>query len=148
MGYDALFWRSCLFRAIQISFNLFKDNRVVKYDEKTSDWYISLDTLTLTPRTLKTIFGNIKNLSFVKGKDDKTEIRLILTSHYALKRSKESQSIEEFIRKAAYGKLSKNEVKALEFFSELCEKYIGKSAANTFYSNLRSLSQMIITTVE
>jgi hypothetical protein len=77
-----------------------------------------------------------------------TEVRLILTPHYSLKRSKESQTIEEFIRKASYGRLSKNEVRALEFFSELSEKYIGKSAANTFYSNLRSLSQMIITTVE
>jgi hypothetical protein len=65
-----------------------------------------------------------------------------------LKRSKDAQNLEEFIRKAAYSKLSKNEVRALEFFSELSEKYIGKSAANTFYSNLRSLSQMIITTVE
>jgi len=135
-------------QTLAVAFNLFSDDRAVKFDENTNDWYISLDTLILPPSSLKFIFSGIKNLSFVKSKDDLTEVRLILTPHFSLKRSKESQTIEEFIRKAAYGKLGKNEVRALEFFSELSEKYIGKSAANTFYSNLRSLSQMIITTVE
>lgn len=135
-------------QTLAVAFNLFSDDRAVKFDENTNDWYISLDTLILPPSTLKFIFNSIKNLSFVKSKDNLTEVRLILTPHYSLKRSKESQTIEEFVRKASYGRLSKNEVRALEFFSELSEKYIGKSAANTFYSNLRSLSQMIITTVE
>ncbi|MCE7745329.1 MAG: hypothetical protein GPJ52_09370 [Candidatus Heimdallarchaeota archaeon] len=135
-------------QTLAVAFNLFSDYRAVKFDENTNNWYISLDTLILPPSTLKFIFNNIKNLSFVKNKDDLTEVRLILTPHYSLKRSKESQTIEEFIRKASYGRISKNEVRALEFFSKLSEKYIGKSAANTFYSNLRSLSQIIITTVE
>jgi len=135
-------------QTIAVAFNLFRDDRIVKFDENTNDWYISLDTLILPTSTLKYIFSSIKKLSFVKRKDDLTEVRLVLTPHYSLKRSKESQTIEEFIRKAAYSKLSKNEIRALEFFSELSEKYIGKSAANTLYSNLRSLSQMLITTVE
>ncbi len=135
-------------QTLAVTFNLFSDDRAVKFDENTNDWYISLDTLILPSSALKFIFSGIKNLSFVKSKEDLTELRLILTPHYSLKRSKESQTIVEFVMKASYGKLNKNEVRALEFFSELSEKYIGKSAANTFYSNLRSLSQMIITTVE
>lgn len=135
-------------QTLAVAFNLFNDDLAVKFDEKTEDWYISLDNLILPQSTLKHIFRGIKNVSFVKSKDELTEVRLILTPHYSLKRSKDAQNLEEFIRKAAYSKLSKNEVRAMEFFSELSEKYIGKSAANTFYSNLRSLSQMIITTVE
>ena len=97
---------------------------------------------------MKHIFSTINTVDFVKSKDDMTEARYVLSKFYTLKRSKESQTLEEFIRKTAYSNLNKGEVKALEFFSELNDKYIGKSAADTFYSNIRSLAQIILTPVE
>ncbi len=130
------------------SFNVLKDDRIVSFDERTNDWYISLGTVNIPIKSMKHIFSTIENVSFVKSRNNLTEARLLLNKYYSLKRSKESQTLEEFIRKAAYNHLNKSEVKALEFFSELNEKYIGKSAADTFYSNIRSLAQIFITPVE
>ncbi|NHJ83855.1 MAG: hypothetical protein FK734_00250 [Asgard group archaeon] len=128
-------------------FTIFKDKRIVKFDEKTDDWYVSYGSCAIPLATLKNIF-NFDFAKFSKGKDDLNEVRVALTDYYSLKRYKDPQTLEEFIRKATFNLLNKKEIKALEFFGELNEKYIGKSASDTFYSYIRSLAQMIITTVE
>ncbi|MHA1213276.1 MAG: hypothetical protein ACTSSH_12570 [Candidatus Heimdallarchaeota archaeon] len=110
--------------ALADAFTIFKDDRIVNFAEKTSDWYISFGTVNVPINALKFVFKTMKNISLVKEQEDVTEVRLLLTEHYSLKRSKETQTIEEFIRKASFNQLNKMEVKALEFFGDLNEKYI------------------------
>jgi hypothetical protein len=126
------------------SFTNLKDDRVVAFDEKNNDWYVSLGRINVSKIALNQVFSTIENISLEKISDDVTEVRYILTSYYSLKRSKESQTLEEFIRKATFNQLGKNEVKALEFFNDLNEKYIGKTSAETLHSYIRSLAQLII----
>ncbi|MBN1329262.1 MAG: hypothetical protein JXA54_07290 [Candidatus Heimdallarchaeota archaeon] len=133
--------------ALSEPFNIFKDERLVKYDEKSNDWYVSLGVVNIPQTAIKSIFNGIKNVQLKKIQNDQTEICLILTEYYSLKRNKETQTLEEFIRKSVFNELNKAELKALEFFSNLNEKYIGKSTADTFYSFIRSLAQIIITPV-
>ncbi|NHK30277.1 MAG: hypothetical protein FK730_02925 [Asgard group archaeon] len=130
------------------SFSNLKDDRVVTFDEKNNDWYISLGRVNVSKIALNQIFSTIENISLVKISDDITEVRFILTNYYSLKKSKESQTLEEFIRKATFNQLGKNEVKALEFFNNLNEKYIGKTSADTLHSYIRSLAQVIITPMD
>ncbi|NHJ47394.1 MAG: hypothetical protein FK733_06350 [Asgard group archaeon] len=128
-------------------FNEIKNDRIVVYDEKSNDWYVSLGKINASRNALKNAFNTLGYVKLVKISDDTTEIRLILTRYYSLKRSKEAQTLEEFIRKATFNRLNKKEVKALELFNDLNEKYIGKEAADTFYSYIRSLAQLIITPI-
>jgi hypothetical protein len=123
----------------------FKDDRIVKFDEKTNDWYISCGILNMPIGNLKSSLKDVKYLQLVKISNDTTEIRYTLTHFYSLKRTKESQTIEEFIRKALFNILNKREIKALEFFGELYETYIGKASAEVYFNNLNSLAQIIIT---
>lgn len=127
------------------SFSNFKDDRIVLFDEKSNDWYISIGKINASKIALRNVFTTIKDISLVRVSDDITELRYLLTNYYSLKRNKESQTLEEFIRKATFNQLGKREVKALEFFNDLNEKYIGKAAADIFYSYIRSLAQIIIT---
>ena len=128
-------------------YKVFKDNHIVKFDEKTNDWHISYGTLNMPISSLKSVLANVKNLQLVKVSNETTEIRLQLTHLYALKRTKEAQTIEEFIRKALFSILNKREIKALEFFGNLNEKYIGKSSAQVYFNNLNSLAQVILTPI-
>jgi hypothetical protein len=128
-------------------FNEIKNDRIVIFADKSEDWYISLGNLNASRNALKNVFNTLGHVKLVKISDDTTEVRLILTRYYSLKRSKEAQTLEEFIRKATFNRLNKREVKALELFNDLNEKYIGKAAADTFYSYIRSLAQLIITPI-
>ena len=129
-------------------FEMFRNDKVIKYDQKAKEWYVSLGKLNLPKKYLKIILGVIDNLHFEKESDDTIDVRYLLTDFPSQKRAKDDQSIEIFMRRAIYIQLTKNELKAIEFFSELNENYIGKDAANTFYSYLRSLAQMIVSPVE
>lgn len=133
--------------ALSETFTIFKDERLVKFDVKSNDWYISLGIVNVPQSALNNVFKTIYNVQLKKIQNDQTEIRLILTDYYSLKRFKETQTLEEFIRKSVFNELNKSEIKALEFFSNLNEKYIGKSTADIFYSFIRSLAQLIITPV-
>ena len=126
-------------------YKAFKDDRVVKFDEKTNDWYISCGILNMPIGNLRTALKEVKYLQLVKLSNETTEIRYILTHFYSLKRTKESQTIEEFIRKALFNILNKREIKALEFFGNLYEMYIGKASAEVYFNNLNSLAQIILT---
>lgn len=128
-------------------YKAFKDERIVKFDEKTNDWYISCGKLNMPINNLRAALKDVKHLQLLKLTNETTEIRLTLTHFYALKRTKEPQTIEEFIRKALFNILNKREIKALEFFGDLYEKYIGKASAEVYYNNLNSLAQIILTPV-
>jgi hypothetical protein len=130
------------------TFEVFKNDEIVFYDEKAKEWYITIGKLPLTKKCLKYIFRTMPFLSFHKSSDDTIEVRYMLSEFNAPKRIKESQSIQVFIRRAVLNQLNKNEFKALNFFGDLNEKYIGKSAANTFYSYTRLLGQMILSPLE
>ncbi|NHJ33327.1 MAG: hypothetical protein FK732_10715 [Asgard group archaeon] len=121
---------------------------MVVFDEKSNDWYVSLGRINVSKIALNQVFSSLENISLEKISDDVTEVRLVLTNYYSLKRSKESQTLEEFIRKATFNQLGKNEVKALEFFNDLNEKYIGKTSGDTLHSYIRSLAQLIITPMD
>ncbi|MFW9924024.1 MAG: hypothetical protein ACFFDW_12130 [Candidatus Thorarchaeota archaeon] len=129
-------------------FKIFQNDRIIEFDDKTKDWYISLGKVGLPKKYLQTIFSSMGKLYFETDSDERSDIRYSLSNFLSQKRSKDSQSIEEFLRRALYQTLSKNELKAIEFFSELNEKYIGKDASNTFYSYFRSLAQTIISPSE
>ena len=120
----------------------------MNYDEKKKDWYIPLGKINLHITNLNSILGNLESVYFEKDGDETTEIRLSLDEYNPPKRTKDSQSIELFLRRALVNNLNKKEFKALEFFGDLNERYIGKSATNTFYSSFRSLAQIIITPIE
>jgi len=126
-------------------YKAFKDDRVVKFDEKTNDWYISCGILNMPIGNLRTALKEVKYLQLVKLSNETIEIRYKLTHLYSLKRTKESQTIEEFIRKALFNILNKREIKALEFFGDLYETYIGKATAEVYFNNLNSLAQIILT---
>jgi len=128
-------------------YKAFKDDRIVKFDEKTDDWYISCGILNMPIENLRASLKDVKHLQLMKQSNDTTEVRFTLTHFYSLKRTKESQTIEEFIRKALFNILNKREIKALEFFGELYEKYIGKASAEVYFNNLNSLAQIILTPI-
>ena len=134
--------------ALSLPFDLFKKDRIINYDEKKKDWYISLGKVNLHITNLNSILGNLESVYFVKEGDEVTEIRLSLEEYNPPKRTKDSQSVELFLRRALVNNLNKKEFKALEFFGDLNERYIGKSATSTFYSSFRSLAQIIITPIE
>ena len=131
--------------ALSDAFSIFKEDRIVKFDERSKNWYISLGNVAIPKNILSPVFSSLPSVALKKLPDDKTEIRFLVTKYYSLKRVKEDQTIEEFIRKATYNDLNKKEIKALEFFNTLIERYIGSSAADTFYSYIRALAQIIIT---
>jgi hypothetical protein len=128
-------------------FTEIKKDRIVEFDEKSEEWYVSLGTINASIVALKNLFSTLGFVKLVKTSSDTTEVRINLKRYYSLKRSKEAQTLEEFIRKATFNRLNKREVKALEIFNDLNEKYIGKAAADTFYSYIRSLAQIIITPI-
>jgi len=133
---------------LEIPFIIFNNLQIIEFDEKQKEWYISFGKLNIPPNHLQTILNSIENLHFVKDSNNLTEVRFMLTDYSSQKRAKDSQSVEVFLRRALFIDLSKKEFKALEFFSELNERYVGKSAADTFYSNFRSLAQIIISPME
>ncbi|MHA1463041.1 MAG: hypothetical protein ACTSQ0_08230, partial [Candidatus Heimdallarchaeota archaeon] len=134
--------------ALSLPFDVFSTGNNVIFDEKRKWWYISLGKIKLPAIHLKLILGTVDSLYFVKDIDDTTDIRLSLEAYTPPKRTKDSQSIELFLRRALVNNLNRKEFKALEFFGDLNERYIGKSATNTFYSSFRSLAQIIITPIE
>ncbi len=134
--------------ALSLPFDVFAVGNKVDFDDKRKLWYISLGRVKLPAAHLNFILGTIDSLYFVKEIDDATDIRLSLEAFDPPKRTKDSQSIELFLRRALVSNLNRKEFKALEFFGDLNERYIGKSATNTFYSSFRSLAQIIITPIE
>lgn len=141
-------FNQCIRIALSLPFDLFIKENLVNFDNKTKEWYISLGKLNLPAIHLKLIFGSIESLYFVKGADEATDVRLSLESFDSPRRSKDSQSIELFLRRALVSNLNRKEFKALEFFGDLSERYIGTSATNTFFSSFRSLALIIITPIE
>jgi len=131
--------------ALSDAFSIFNEDRLVKFHEKTKQWYVSLGRVNLPKSLLSQVFSSLTNVAFVKLRDEQTEILFLLTKYYPLTREKEDQTLEEFIRKATYNDLKKKEIKALEFFNALIENYIGSSAADLFYSYIRAIAQIIIT---
>ncbi len=134
--------------ALSIPFSVFTTGNIVNFDSQRKQWYISLGKIKLPAMHLKLLLGTIDSLYYVKEVDDTTDVRVSLQYFDTPKRSKDSQSIELFLRRALVNNLNKKEFKALEFFGDLNERYIGKSATNTFYSSFRSLAQIIITPIE
>lgn len=130
---------------MQKVFEVFTQDPVVKYEEKKKYWFISFGIIDLPKNYLKKILGTVPALKFVKKSNEQTELQFVLTNFVRESKIKETQSIEEFLRAGLLHELNQREFKALEFLGELTEKYIGKIAGNTFFSNTRILAQLIIT---
>ncbi|MBD3192027.1 MAG: hypothetical protein GF308_15375 [Candidatus Heimdallarchaeota archaeon] len=130
---------------MQKVFEIFTHDPVVKYDEKKKHWFISFGIVDLPKSYLKTLLGTVPTLDFVKKSNEQTELQFVLTKFVRESKAKGTQSIEEFLRAGLLYELNQREFQALEFLGELTEKYIGKIAGNTFFSNTRILAQLIIT---
>lgn len=141
-------FNQCIRTALHLPFDVFNAENFVNFDDKSKKWYISLGKLNIPVIHLKLLFGSIESVYFVKNADDSTDVRFSLEEFESPKRSKDSQSIELFLRRALVSSLNRKEFKALEFFGDLNERYIGKSATSTFFSSFRSLAQIIITPIE
>ncbi|MEA2071313.1 MAG: hypothetical protein U9O98_08485, partial [Asgard group archaeon] len=125
------------------SFAIFTDDQLVKYDSKKKEWYIPILTLDLPKSCVKRVFTSLPNV-VVKKKNEQTEIRFLLADFESSMKAKDAQTIETFLRCSVFQTLNKEEFKALDFFGELNERYIGKSTANRFFSNIKHLAQMIL----
>jgi hypothetical protein len=124
-------------------FTVIKDDKIVKSDGKQKNFYIQIARVSLPKRYLKQILGDIPNIDYSSISKDSSEIRYILKHGLKVKK-KESQTLEKYMRLALVQKLNEKEFKALEFFGDLTEEYIGKTAANTFFSHIRHLAQLFL----
>lgn len=136
--------------SITLAFGAIKDELIVKIDSRTKDFYIVINELNIDKKYLQPIFEKLNHTKIIKKANDRTEIRLNLSTLLPnlSSRKRKAQTIRGFIRDGLNENLRSYYMKTLNSLGDLIEQYVGEQATNLFYSKSRILEQLILESID
>ncbi|NHK30274.1 MAG: hypothetical protein FK730_02910 [Asgard group archaeon] len=136
--------------SITLAFNAIKDDLIVRIDSRTKEFYIVIDEIDVDKKFLQPIFDKLNHTKIIKKADNRTEIRLILSTLLPnlSSRKRKAQPIRGFIRDGLNENLRSYYMKTLNSLGDMIEQYVGEQASNLFYSKSQILEQLILESID
>ncbi|MHA1155789.1 MAG: hypothetical protein ACTSQK_06730 [Candidatus Heimdallarchaeota archaeon] len=146
----SILFKKVVREAISVTFDSINDDLLVRFDNRTKDFYIEMGTIDIEKRYLQSDYEKMKYTKFLKTSDGKTRVLLMIDDLLPMfsSRKKKAHSMRVYLRDGLKDTFRTRHFKAFNQLGELVVEYIGEQAADLFFTRSRILEQLILESVD